>query len=202
RLLEELPQILHRAGVTAITVTHDQEEAFALADRVALMRAGEVMQIGTPRELYRQPGSPWVARFLGLPNLLSAKVVAPGRVQTALGSLAVGTAGGDDWQVGSQMQLLIRPEAARLLPAKADQSTMARTEGADRNRITLEVTRCSFRGPYCQIDGRHQSGIELTFMFSAGVESPEVGETIALSLDPHALTLLEDGQELPRLTSV
>jgi len=193
RLLDELPGILHRAGVTVITVTHDQEEAFALADRVALMRAGEVVQIGTPRDLYRQPGSPWIARFLGLSNLLPAKVVAPGRVQTALGSLAVGAPGGDDWRVGSQMQLLIRPESGRLVPAKAAETTIARTEDAGCNRIALEVTGCSFRGPYCQIDGRHQSGIALTFMFSAGVDTPEVGDTISVSLDPRALTLLKDG---------
>ena len=180
RLMDELPQILHRAGVTVITVTHDQEEAFAVSDRVALMRAGEVVQIGTPQELYRQPGSTWIARFLGLTNLLPAKLVAPQRVQTSIGSLQVAGSGAGEDRVGSMVQLLIRPEAATL-------------DGTGPNRVGLEVTGCSFRGMHCQLDGRHESGLELTFILSAGVDLPDVGETIVVSLSPQALTLLEDG---------
>jgi ABC-type Fe3+/spermidine/putrescine transport system ATPase subunit len=177
RLMDELPQILHRAGVTVITVTHDQEEAFAISDRVALMRAGEVVQIGTPQQLYRHPGSTWIARFLGLTNLLPAEVVAPQRVDTALGPLALGEAEGAHPPVGARLQLLIRPEAARI-----DQ------EGP--NQVALEVVGCSFRGVHCQLDGRHESGVELTFILSARVDLPAVGETITVSLNPQALTVL------------
>jgi ABC-type Fe3+/spermidine/putrescine transport system ATPase subunit len=180
RLMDELPQILHRAGVTVITVTHDQEEAFAVADRVALMRAGEVVQIGTPQELYRQPGSPWIARFLGLTNLLDAEVSGAGRVKTAMGILKVGDLEFGSWDSGVEAQLLIRPEAARL-----------NREGP--NQVDLEIERCSFRGDQNQLDVRHKSGVRLTFSFSAGVDLPEVGETITLSLDPKALTLLRVG---------
>jgi ABC-type Fe3+/spermidine/putrescine transport system ATPase subunit len=186
RLMDELPGILHRAGVTVITVTHDQEEAFAVADRVALMRAGEVVQLGTPQELYRRPDSPWVARFLGLTNLLPAKVVAPQRVQTPIGSLAVETFG--DWDIGSEVQLLIRPEAARPSYAKPGKGN------EERNRIDLEVTGCSFRGMHWQLDGRHESGVALTFVFSAGVDLPDVGERVTLSLNPQAITLLGDSR--------
>jgi ABC-type Fe3+/spermidine/putrescine transport system ATPase subunit len=190
RLMDELPRILHRAGVTVITVTHDQEEAFAIADRVALMRAGQVVQIGTPQRLYQQPGSPWIARFLGLTNLLPAKVVAPQRVQTPMGNLTVEIPGGDDWDAGSKVQLLIRPEAARVVPAQADEGTGASVDGPERNRIDLKVTGCSFRGMHWQLDGHHESGVALTFVFSAGVDLPDVGQTVTLSLDPRALTLL------------
>ncbi|MGC9335942.1 MAG: ABC transporter ATP-binding protein, partial [Anaerolineae bacterium] len=100
RLMDELPQILHQAGVTVITVTHDQDEAFAIADRVALMRAGEVVQIGAPQELYRQPGSPWIARFLGLTNLLEARVIGPRRVETRLGTLQVDDLEFGNWSFG------------------------------------------------------------------------------------------------------
>ena len=180
RLMDELPRILHEAGVTVITVTHDQEEAFAVSDCVALMRAGEVVQIGTPQELYRQPGSAWIARFLGLANLIDAKVVEPRRVQTVLGVLEVGNLGMGDADVGSEVQLLIRPEAARV-------------GEIDLNRLELEITGRSFRGMHWQLDGRHESGMMLTFIFSAGVDLPGIGETISLSLNPEALTLLGDG---------
>ena len=56
--------------MTAIYVTHDQQEAFAVADRVIIMHQGRIVQQGTPQAVYRQPASPWVARFLGLSNLI------------------------------------------------------------------------------------------------------------------------------------
>lgn len=174
RLMIELPQILHRAGVTVITVTHDQEEAFAVADRVVLMRAGEVVQIGMPEELYRRPASTWVARFLGLTNLIDARVVCCGEVETPLGRLEIADA--DNRSAGSQ--LLIRPEAARL----ADHGP---------NRVELIVVSRSFRGGYYQVDVRHRNGLELTFNFFPQVDVPPVGEILTLSLDPQGLTLLQ-----------
>ena len=114
RLLGELPDILHRAGATAITVTHDQEEAFAIADRVVLMRAGRVVQTGTPEAVYRRPASAWAARFLGLTNLLDGRVAGRGRVETAIGLLEIGDSELATWDVGFEVQVLIRPEAARL----------------------------------------------------------------------------------------
>jgi ABC-type Fe3+/spermidine/putrescine transport system ATPase subunit len=188
RLMDELPDILHQAGVTVITVTHDQEEAFAVSDRVALMRAGEVVQIGAPQELYRRPGSAWIARFLGLTNLLPAKVVGPQRVQTPIGCLAVESPGEGDWDVDPNAQLLVRPEAARLWPGEAGKLDAA------PNRVALEVTDCSFRGMICQLDGQHVSGVELALIFSAGVDLPVVGETITVSLNPEALTLLRESR--------
>ncbi|MFW6115483.1 MAG: ABC transporter ATP-binding protein [Chloroflexota bacterium] len=179
RLMDELPQILHRAGVTVITVTHDQEEAFAISDCVVLMRGGEVVQIGTPQELYRHPRSVWVSRFLGLTNLLEGRTVGGGQVETALGTLQIADADAD--RGGERgVRLVIRPEAARLT-----------RDGP--NRVDLEVSGCSFRGGHYQLDVRHRSGLGMTFNFSPGVDLPEAGETVALSLDPQALTLLPDG---------
>ena len=74
QLLSELGQILRAPGLTAIYVTHDQEEAFALADRVMVMDAGRVRQIGRPQALYGAPAGAWVARFLGLTNLVPGEV--------------------------------------------------------------------------------------------------------------------------------
>jgi ABC-type Fe3+/spermidine/putrescine transport system ATPase subunit len=179
RLLDELPQILHQADATAITVTHDQEEAFAIADRVVLMHSGRVVQIGTPREVYRRPASAWVARFLGLTNLLDAVVVGD-EVETEIGRLEI-----RDWRLVapnlqspvSNLQLLIRPEAARL-------ST------AGPNTVRGIVTEHSFRGERYRLGVRHASGIELAFNMPANTDLPVCDEPIVLSLDPQALTLL------------
>ncbi len=180
RLMGELPDILHRAGVTAITVTHDQEEAFALADRVVLMRAGRVVQVGTPEEVYRQPASAWAAHFLGLTNLLEVRVLGPGLVETPIGTLQV-----EDWRLGTgdlgfTTQLLIRPEAARL-------------DEAGPNVLHGVVTECSFRGEYYRLGVRHSSGVGLTFNFPASLALPALGEAITVSLDPQALMLLPLG---------
>jgi ABC-type Fe3+/spermidine/putrescine transport system ATPase subunit len=170
-LMDELPTILRRAGVTAIYVTHDQEESFAIAGRVVLMRAGRVVQMGTPEEVYRRPASAWAARFLGLTNLVRARAVERGLVETKIGDwgLEIG-----DWREG---QLLIRPEAARL-------------DETGPNLLRGVVTERSFRGEYYRLGLRHASGIEMTFNFAAGVALPAPGEPITISLDPGALALL------------
>jgi ABC-type Fe3+/spermidine/putrescine transport system ATPase subunit len=187
RLLDELPRILHRADATAITVTHDQEEAFAIAGRVVLMRNGRVVQIGPPEEVYRRPASAWVARFLGLTNLLDAKVIGE-EIETEIGRLETCPEPSRrirDWRFFgerrqspiSNLQLLIRPEAARL-------------NDAGPNTVRGVVTERSFRGEYYRLGVRHESGIELAFNVLANVDLPACGDPITLSLDPQALTLL------------
>jgi ABC-type Fe3+/spermidine/putrescine transport system ATPase subunit len=177
RLMDELPDILHRAGATAITVTHDQEEAFAIADRVVLMRTGRVVQVGTPEEVHRRPVSAWAAHFLGLTNLLEACILRPGQVKTAVGTLLVEDMQPAIWDSKSEAQLLIRPESAQL-------------DEAGPNLLGGIVTERSFRGEYYRLSVRHASGVELTFNFPATVALPAPGEPVTLSLAPLALMLL------------
>jgi len=177
RLMDELPDILRRAGATTITVTHDQEEAFAIADRVVLMHSGRVVQIGTPEGVYRRPASAWAAHFLGLTNLLDAWILGPGQVETAIGTLKVEGSESDIWGLGSEVKLLIRPDAARL-------------NESGTNRLVGAVAERSFRGEYYRLEVRHASGVELTFNFPANVALPAPGEPVVLSLAPAALMLL------------
>ncbi|MFY9397351.1 MAG: ABC transporter ATP-binding protein, partial [Desulfomonilia bacterium] len=74
RLLKDLRDILRRVGMTTIMVTHDQAEAFAVSDLIAVLDEGRIVQTGTPEELYRSPATPGIARFLGLGNLVQARV--------------------------------------------------------------------------------------------------------------------------------
>ena len=108
RLRDEIRSIQTTLGITTIFVTHDQEEALAVADRVAVMQAGVIEQLGSPEELYQRPSTPFVARFIGESNRVVGTVVAAGEVE-ALGSRlpALPTA---PTAVGDRVRVLIRPE--------------------------------------------------------------------------------------------
>jgi len=100
--------VLQEAGIPALIVTHDAEEAMFMADRIALMRAGRVEQLGSPEELYLRPQTPFAARFLGEVNDIPA-IVTAGMAATPLGMLAADMPDGP-------AQLLLRPEGVRVLP--------------------------------------------------------------------------------------
>ncbi len=103
---DELAAILRAAGTTVLLVTHDQEEALALADRVALMRAGRIVQVDSPERLYHEPADRWAAEFVGVANFLPADL-AGGRALTPVGAVAV--AGPD-----GVCEVLVRPELVQL----------------------------------------------------------------------------------------
>ena len=122
-LRQELSAILRPLGVTVVLVTHDREEAFSLADRIALMRDGTVVQEGAPEELYLRPSSRWVAEFVGAGNFLHGRVEA-GRVVTPLGSFPANGAAGRPGPV----EVLVRPE---LLELSADPAGPAEVVGRE-----------------------------------------------------------------------
>lgn len=195
RLMNELRQILGSVGLTALYVTHDQSEAFALGDRVAIMQQGCIEQIGSPEAVFQQPANPFVARFLGMSNLLPGQIVdaQAGRVKTALGelktdcttSLALAEkATGDAQYAAGQVTVLLRPEAARLV------------DGTDKavNLLRGRVVGRSFRGAHYRLVVRHDSGTELAFQLEGGSgDAPSVGDEVILSLRPQAINLLVDG---------
>ena len=105
---DELAAILRATGVTVLLVTHEQEEAFALADRVALMRDGEIVQTGVPEEIYYDPASRWAAEFVGAANVL------PGRVEDGLVETLVGRFPAPNGDGPGEVDVLVRPELLRL----------------------------------------------------------------------------------------
>jgi iron(III) transport system ATP-binding protein len=112
-LRAEVTEIIRPIGVTVVLVTHDREEAFSLADRVALMCAGTVVQEGTPEELYFAPTSRWAAEFVGAGNVLTGRVVN-GRVETRIGSFPANGA-----TASEAAEVLVRPELLELEPDPA-----------------------------------------------------------------------------------
>jgi ABC-type Fe3+/spermidine/putrescine transport system ATPase subunit len=137
-LLNELRSILHHTDIPAIYVTHDQEEAFAIADRILILHNGEIIRGGTPAEVWANPGSAFVAGFLGLGNILEGSYLGQARVKTRLGVLAVECEHQHQHRKGETLHLLARP-----LPAEADGN---RIEGLvtdvifqqDRFKVSLE----------------------------------------------------------------
>ena len=115
----EIKELVTRMGITAMYVTHDQAEALALSDRVAIMNRGRLEQLGTPEEIYESPGSRFVAEFIGLSNFLH------GRVETVQGDTMTVTANGLAIRTpalpavapGQKVLLFLRPNEVELLPA-------------------------------------------------------------------------------------
>jgi iron(III) transport system ATP-binding protein len=135
----EIRRICKTAGFTTLYVTHDQKEALSVADRIAVLRDGQVAQVGTPAELYHRPRTAFVATFIGQTNLLPGEVVVRDgtgvRVRTPVGELL---AAGSPPDARKELTVCIRPEQIRL--ATAEQA------GTSTNRIVGRAVETTFLG--------------------------------------------------------
>ena len=118
RMRLELKQLQRRTGITFIYVTHDQSEALALSDRIAVMHEGRLQQYGAPREIYRHPANRVVADFMGTVNLVPARVGAAsdGGLVAEAGPLKLALGRNSGIELGDPIELAIRPESIRLAP--------------------------------------------------------------------------------------
>jgi spermidine/putrescine transport system ATP-binding protein len=160
----ELKALQERVGITFLYVTHDQEEALTMSDRLAVMQAGRIAQIGTPREVYEEPADSYVADFLGAANLLQISVVerSVGAVSTLkLGESVLTTSGAVPASPGESAQAVIRPERARV---EAHGS-----EGP--NRVPAMVERVVYLGAATQVMLRLATGESLQAVVGADAEA-------------------------------
>ena len=127
-LRAEIRRICKESGITTVYVTHDQKEALSMADRVAILESGRVVQIGAPRDLYRSPRTRFVAEFLGETNLIEASAVVEDRTVVCTSGAGVIRARAADVAPSGDVLLSIRPESLRISP-----------EGSIRGRV-LEST--------------------------------------------------------------
>ncbi|MGE3306218.1 MAG: ABC transporter ATP-binding protein [Rhizobiaceae bacterium] len=128
----ELMDLQQELGMTFIIVTHDQEEAMTMADRIAIMDKGEVMQVATPAEIYEAPNSRFVADFVGTVNLFDGKVVSRdggGARIAGPNGLAIETANPGDAQAGSAVAYAIRPEKIRVSSRAPEAGSVNAAEG-------------------------------------------------------------------------
>ncbi len=167
RLMIELRTILKRVGVTAIYVTHDQAEAYAVSDRMAVMNVGKIEQLDSPRTIYRKPANSFVARFLGFANVVAGSWVEDGVYETAFGRLSIngtGTGAGE---------ILIRPDAL-----DAAERVQGRSDGS---QLTAQLVTASFRGRYTELHFT-VNGTLLEFEVEEG-DHWNVGENYSITLD-------------------
>ncbi|MFD3699522.1 ABC transporter ATP-binding protein [Streptomyces sp. NPDC058646] len=171
RLVVELRGLFSRLGTTVLAVTHDQGEAFALADRVVVMRDGRIAQAGTPLEVWQRPASEFVARFLGFENVVPA-AVSGDAAATPWGKVPV-PAGSPE----GERQLLIRPAGVLL--------------GEDG--LACEVLSRTFRGTHVALLLRPESGPELEAECGlAG--APAAGDRVRVSFAPSEVVLLPEAR--------
>ncbi len=187
QLCDEIRDIQRASGAATLFVTHDQQEALMMADRVAVLHQGRLQQVDTPRGLYSRPANLVVARFVGHANLLAGTVREPGRVQTVLGVLHADT---EARPAGAAICVLVRPESVHPDPAPDAP-----------NRIPGAAGRVRFLGATCRWDFLPASGAQSAVAAQSGLGAAPLptlfceGATVAsaaVSLSPEALVILDD----------
>jgi putative spermidine/putrescine transport system ATP-binding protein len=138
---DEILRVQRQSGIATLLVTHDQEEALSIADKVVMMREGRLVQIGTPRELYETPVNAGVAAFVGQSNLWPGEVAGDGLVSTEIGTLACDTAGRGR---GEKVTVLVRPERIEPITGAIEPGQPGRFAG------TMAADR--YLGPVRRID--------------------------------------------------
>jgi len=150
RLRHEMKRLQRRLGVTTIMVTHDQEEALTMADRIVVMNHGVIEQVGTPTEIYREPDTLFVADFIGAMNQVPAR--SEGDARLAIGSLSLESRN-HGIAAGSDIIAAIRPED--IIPL--DEDGEAAGAGTEGNRLEAEVEDMEFLGSFWRVTLKHDA---------------------------------------------
>jgi len=179
----ELRALQKRTGVTFVYITHDQSEALAMSDRIAVMSAGVLQQVGEPRDLYENPATPFVATFVGETNAIPGKVTAVSnsvaQIETRIGPLH-GRAGAGV-AVGKAAKLYVRPES--LVPGKGGE-----------NVVDATVERIDFEGAFALAHGRFADGTAfVASIISTNLSNaPPIGSVGSFAFATHHAIVLPD----------
>ena len=202
----EIKRLHAETGTTALYVTHDQEEALSIADRVAVLKDGDLMQVGAPRELYRHPVSRFVAEFIGETNFLPGKILSiepqTVRVETPAGVLTAARPVGN-WESGQQVWCSIRPESWHLQNAATDAPHAATASASATNQFAAQLEDAMYLGQNEQLRARLTGGVtastseESWRLLKIAVpnptaKSPQVGVPITLSCAPDDVVVMAD----------
>jgi iron(III) transport system ATP-binding protein len=182
RLRDEIKMLQRRLGVTTVMVTHDQEEAMAMADRIAVMNQGVIEQVGAPAEIYREPASAFVADFVGTMTFLDMEVSGPDRLR--LGSAELVCTEAKRFVRGTAIRVGLRPEEIRV----------RNIDAATQNKISTRVAMLDFLGPFCRarLEPDAAPGIAIFADFSANLMrdlSVTEGQALTVALPSEALRL-------------
>ena len=191
RLRDEIRALQRRLGVTTIMVTHDQEEALTMADRIVVMNHGVIEQVGTPLEIYRDPKTAFVADFVGTMTFIDAEVAGPGQIK--IGDIPLAANGLEGKAPGSRVRLGFRPEDVRVRDLPADAA----------NRFDTRIERLSFLGSFCRAVLLPQGGGGKTIVadFSANLMRDRglgEGQTLPVALPPASIHVYAVPDARPR----
>jgi len=184
----ELLRLQRELGITTMYVTHDQEEALALSTRIAVLAQGEVIQEGSPQEIYRRPRSRFVAEFIGAANLLEGTVeeFSDGacRVSLAGGQTILVRSEGSAPPPGRRLLICVRPEAVAVLPLGAQTTS--------RNRLGGRVRTAIFEGSRVRYEVELDGGLVLRAEATPlrGEAIPEAGQEVGVAFEPEDAIVL------------
>ncbi|MFC1407447.1 MULTISPECIES: ABC transporter ATP-binding protein [Streptacidiphilus] len=188
RLRVEIATLTRESGATVVYITHDQAEAFALADEVGVLEGGRLVQLGSPEDVYHRPASPFVARFTGLAGELegtleaAADAAATVTVRTAAGPVTA-VAGGTARATGSRVRVLVRPAAVTIARDTGTEPVAART-------LAGTVVDTAYRGRGYDHVVQLPGGVRLTGVFDRSAQ--QRGTAVRLLLDPEGCFAFPD----------
>jgi putative spermidine/putrescine transport system ATP-binding protein len=189
-LRHQIRAIQRQLGITTVYVTHDQEEALSLSDRVVVMSEGRIEQIGSPSAIYNFPATSFVASFVGTLNLLDSRVIDAGEGRLAIEGQEVRTSKPiTEGRAGDVVSVALRPESIRLGGG---------TNGA--NRLTGPLEDISFLGSIVRLrmrPGDGEAAISLDTFNDPSLSLPAVGETVTISFPPEACLVLARTSAVP-----
>jgi len=186
----EIRSIQRQLGITTVYVTHDQEEALSLSDRVVVMSEGRMEQVGTPFEIYNFPSTPFVASFVGTLNVLPASIVDAGRGELMVAGQRVRIARRFEGGADTSVNIALRPEMVKL------------GDGADgSNRVKGKVIDVGFLGSIVRIrvavGGDNGPIVSLDEFNEPTLKLPEVGETLTINFPADGPLVLDSAPQDP-----
>ena len=178
-LRDEIRALQRRLGITTVFVTHDQEEALSISDRIVVMNEGRAEQIGSPAEIYNQPRTKFVASFIGTLNLLDATVVDTQQGLLSVGGQSLATRGElNGAQVGERKTLAIRPESLSLAQGQ--------------NGLVATLDDVSFLGSIVRMRLRGENFVLSLDQFNRpNLKLPALGERLSVSIAPEDVIVVD-----------
>jgi putative spermidine/putrescine transport system ATP-binding protein len=185
RLRAEIRSIQRALGITTIYVTHDQEEALSISDRIVVMKDGRIEQVGTPFEVYNRPSTGFVASFIGSSNALLGTVVDPARGTVAVDGQDIVTARPFEAASGQEVRLAIRPEAIAL-----------QNGVASHNHLRGTLVNVVFLGSIVRLSVRTGASEVILDMFNnPHLALPRIGSEVTVGFAPEACVVLASPDE-------
>ena len=180
-LRDEIRTVQKKLGITTIFVTHDQEEALSMSDRVVVMNEGLIEQIGTPYEIYNKPKTNFVATFVGTLTKFDAEIIASESNQLKIGNQPIVLSKGLSGAKGQKVTLAIRPEAIHLGKA-------AKTA----NHLDVKVEDLKFMGSIMRVSSSvGPQFLSFDIFNQADRPPPKIGETVTVNFSPLDLVILQ-----------